>query len=88
MSVLDYSFLFRTFSFAGGGRSVHPGAVLSRVGGCIGESRVVRDAHLYLLQFRAGCFGASCRGEMASFGWHRETFHELGVQDVTGFHSD
>jgi hypothetical protein len=57
MSLFDYSLLFMAFSFAGGGVSVHPGAVLDyipRVGGWVGQPQEVHDAHLYVLQFHAG----------------------------------
>jgi hypothetical protein len=57
------------FSFAEG-VSVHPGPALDNfpgVGGWVGEPHVLCDAYLYLLQFHAGSFGASCLGEMASF---------------------
>jgi hypothetical protein len=70
MLVLDYSPLFMTFSFAGVGGSVHPGVALDYfpgVWGWVGELHMVNNAHLYLLQFHTGRFGASCWGEMVLF---------------------
>jgi hypothetical protein len=42
--------------------------LFSRGQGCIREPSVVCNAHLYLLQFHAGRFGASCQGEMVLLG--------------------
>jgi hypothetical protein len=67
MLVSDYSSLFMAFSFGEGWGSVHPGAELNYfpgVGRWVGEQHMVLDAHLYLLQFNAGSFGASYQGEM------------------------
>jgi hypothetical protein len=70
MLVLDYSSLFITFGFAGVG--VHSAPVMRWVIflglGWVEESCVVCDAHLYLLHFHTGSFGASSSGEMVLFG--------------------
>jgi hypothetical protein len=53
------------FSFAGVGNSVCPGAMLDYFPGeLVGESHVVCDAYLFILQFHASSFGASWRREM------------------------
>jgi hypothetical protein len=46
---------------------------------------MVRDAHLFILQFHASSFGNGQWGEMVQ---NRDAFHGLGVQDVTEFSSD
>jgi hypothetical protein len=60
--------------------------------GRVGESRVVHNTHLFLLQIHVSSFGASQQGEMMPLfsvpHLHREAFHRLGVQDVTEFDSD
>jgi hypothetical protein len=45
---------------------------------------VVLIAHLFILQIHASTFGTDWQGEIL---WHRESFHRLGVQDVTEFDS-
>jgi hypothetical protein len=58
----------------------------------VGKSCMVSDAQLFILQFHASSFGAGWKGEIVllffSSAWHRESFHRLGVQDVTEFDSD
>jgi hypothetical protein len=74
---------------------VCPGAVLNcfpGVGCWVGKLCVVQDAPVYLLQFHAGSFGASCRGEMVLLfsvpcGIGRFS-RDLGFQDVEGCDSD
>jgi hypothetical protein len=86
MSVLNYSFLFMLFSFVGGGGSVCPGAGLGYVPGrWVGESLVVCDAHLFILQVHARSFETGWWGEMVQL---RGAFHQLGVQDVAEIDSD
>jgi hypothetical protein len=52
--MLDYSLLFMLFSFVAEGGSVCPGAMLDYVSrGWVGESRVVDDAHLFILEIQA-----------------------------------
>jgi hypothetical protein len=84
------AFLF--FSFVGGGGSSLPRAALDYVPGrWVGESHMVRDAHLLILQIHTSSFGSSLWGEMVyhfSMAWHREAFHGLGVQDVAEFNSN
>jgi hypothetical protein len=83
---LDYSSLFILFSFVGGRGSVFPQAALDYVSrGWVGESHVMCDAHLFVLQIHASSFGTSWQGEMA---WHKEVFYGLMVQDVTEFDFD
>jgi hypothetical protein len=68
--VLDYSLLSILFGFVVGGGvgRVCPGAALDYVlgdGVCVGESQVVYNAHLFVLQVYSSSFGASQWGKMA-----------------------
>jgi hypothetical protein len=49
---------------------------------------MVCDAHLYLVQFLTGHFGASCQGEMVPLFSVRHGIGRLGILDVAGFDSD
>jgi hypothetical protein len=75
------------FSFVGAGEySVCPGTVLDYVPmGWVGESRMVHDAFLFVLQIHISSFETSWQGEMT---WHTEASHGLAVQDVAAFNSD
>jgi hypothetical protein len=53
--------------------------------GWVGESHVLCDAHLFVLQIHTSSFEINWQREMAM---HREVFHGLGVQDVAEFDSD
>jgi hypothetical protein len=73
------------FSFVLRG-SICPGAALDYVPmGWVGESHVLCDAHLFVLQIHTSSFEINWQREMAM---HREVFHGLGVQDVAEFDSD
>jgi hypothetical protein len=57
--------------------------------GWAGESHVVCDAQLFILQFHTRCFAVGWRGPLFfSAEWHGEAFHGLGIQDVAEFDSD
>jgi hypothetical protein len=60
------------FSFFEGGRSVCPGAALDYVlARLVGESRMVCDAHLLILQIHMNSFGAGQVKVMLLFSvWH------------------
>jgi hypothetical protein len=59
-------FTVYVFQFWGGVFQSAQGAVLDYFpGGCVGKLCVVHDAHMFVLQFHAGSFGASWWGEMA-----------------------
>jgi hypothetical protein len=63
--VLDYSSLFTLLTFAGGEGSVFPGPVLDYFPKqWVGDSHVVHDSHLLILQFHASSFGAGLLGEV------------------------
>jgi hypothetical protein len=86
-------FAVYVFQFCWLGGLVCPGAALDYFPGVwVGESHVVFDAHLFVLQFHTCSFGAGWWGEKAllffSAVWHSEAFHGLGVQDVADFDSD
>jgi hypothetical protein len=56
-----------------------------RVGCWVGESCMVHDACLCVLQIHSSSFKTCWQGEMV---WHREAFHKVGIWDVTEFDSD
>jgi hypothetical protein len=56
----------------------------------IGESRVVRDAYMFILEIHTSSFGAGQPvgrngAAFLSAMLHRENFHSLGIQDVAEF---
>jgi hypothetical protein len=69
LSVLDVSLLFMLLSFVWGKGSVRTVAALDyvprRVGGWVGESCMVHDAHLFVLQIDISSSGARQQREMA-----------------------
>jgi hypothetical protein len=83
--VLVYSSLFILFTFAGGGGGCfsRPGAAwIMLPGGWLGESLVVHDAHLFVLQIHAHSFELAGGEKCCCFSYAgcKEVFHRLGVQ--------
>jgi hypothetical protein len=73
--VLDYSSLFKLFSFAGVGFSL-PRAVMDYfLGDWVGELSVVCDDHLFILQLHKAALGPAVGKNDTTFfsvAWHRE----------------